>query len=71
MNMSISTYNYNPVNFSKAFLGSPPQRIDWVRVRDALAEDALSIAMLSDEQQLKEVVVTAVERRSADAAMIR
>ena len=53
------------------YVGYKPQRIDGVRVTDAAAEDALSIAMLPDEQQLKEVVVTAVERRSTDAAMIQ
>ena len=53
------------------YVGYKPQRIDGVRVTDASAEDALSIAMLPDEQQLKEVVVTAVERRSTDAAMIQ
>ena len=44
------------------YVGYKPQRIDGVRVTDAAAEDALSIAMLPDEQQLKEVVVTAVDR---------
>ena len=53
------------------YVGYKSQRIDGVRVTDASAEDALSIAMLPDEQQLKEVVVTAVERRSTDAAMIQ
>ena len=53
------------------YVGYKPQRIDGVRVTDAAAEDALSIALLPDEQQLKEVVVTTVERRSTDAAMIQ
>ena len=53
------------------YVGYKPKRIDGVRVTDAPAEDALSIAMLPDEQQLKEVVVTAVERRSTDAAMVQ
>lgn len=53
------------------YVGYKPQRIDGVRVTDVSAEDALSIAMLPDEQQLKEVVVTAVERRSTDVAMIQ
>ena len=53
------------------YVGYKPQRIDGVRVTDVSAEDALSIAMLPDEQQLKEVVVTAVERCSTDAAMIQ
>ena len=46
------------------YVGYKPQRIDGVRVTDAPTEDAVSIAMLPDEQKLKEVVVTAVERRS-------
>ena len=53
------------------YVGYKPQRIDGVRVTEASAEDALSIAMLPDEQQLNEVVVTAVERRSTDAAMLQ
>ena len=53
------------------YVGYKPQRIDGVRVTDAPTEDAVSIAMLPDEQKLKEVVVTAVERRSTDAAMIQ
>ena len=53
------------------YVGYKTKRIDGVRVTDAPAEDALSIAMLPDEQQLKEVVVTAVERRSTDAAMVQ
>ena len=53
------------------YVGYKPQRIDGVQVTGTSAEDALSVAMLPDEQQLKEVVVTAVERRNTDAAMIQ
>ena len=38
---------------------------------DASKKAGLVIAMLPDEQQLKEVTVTAVERRNTDAAMIQ
>ena len=43
------------------------QKIDGVQAKDA---DQV-IALQPDEQQLKEVTVTAVERRNTDAAMIQ
>ena len=39
--------------------------------KDASKNETLTIALLPDEQQLKEVTVTAVERRNTDAAMIQ
>lgn len=42
------------------YVGYKPQRIDGVRVTDAAAEDALSIAMLPDEQQLRKFLLKTV-----------
>ena len=47
------------------------QKIDGVQVKDAMENDDVTIALQPDEQQLKEVTVTAVERRNTDAAMIQ
>ena len=49
------------------YVGYKPKRIDGVQAKDANRE----IALQPDEQQLKEVTVTAVERRNTDAAMIQ
>ena len=49
------------------YVGYKTQKIDGVRAKDA---DQV-IALQLDEQQLKEVTVTAVERRNTDAAMIQ
>ena len=49
------------------YVGYKTQKIDGVQAKDA---DQV-IALLPDEQQLKEVTVTAVERRNTDAAMIQ
>ena len=49
------------------YLGYKTQKIDGVQAKDA---DQV-IALQPDEQQLKEVTVTAVERRNTDAAMIQ
>ena len=49
------------------YVGYKTQKIDGVQAKDA---DQV-IALQSDEQQLKEVTVTAVERRNTDAAMIQ
>lgn len=49
------------------YVGYKTQKIDGVKAKDA---DQV-IALQSDEQQLKEVTVTAVERRNTDAAMIQ
>lgn len=48
------------------YVGYKTQKIDGVQAKDA---DQV-IALQPDEQQLKEVTVTAVERRNTDAAMI-
>ena len=48
------------------YVGYKTQKIDGVQAKDA---DKV-IALQPDEQQLKEVTVTAVERRNTDAAMI-
>ena len=53
------------------YVGYKPQRIDGVQAKAAPEEDALSIAMQPDEQQLKEVTITAIERHNTDAAMIQ
>ena len=49
------------------YVGYKTQKIDGVQAKDA---DQM-IALQPDEQQLKEVTVTAVERRNTDAAMIQ
>ena len=49
------------------YVGYKTQKIDGVQAKDA---DKV-IALQPDEQQLKEVTVTAVERRNTDAAMIQ
>lgn len=49
------------------YVGYKTQKIDGVQAKDA---DQV-IALLPDEQQLKEVTITAVERRNTDAAMIQ
>lgn len=49
------------------YLGYKTQKIDGVQAKDA---DQV-IALQPDEQQLKEVTITAVERRNTDAAMIQ
>ena len=49
------------------YVGYKTQKIDGVQAKDA---DQV-IALQPDEQQLKEVIVTAVERRNTDAAMIQ
>ena len=49
------------------YIGYKTQKIDGVQAKDA---DQV-IALQPDEQQLKEVTVTAVERRNTDAAMIQ
>ena len=49
------------------YVGYKPKRIDGVQTKDA----NMDIALQPDEQQLKEVTVTAVERRNTDAAMIQ
>ena len=49
------------------YVGYKTQKIDGVQEKDA---DQV-IALQPDEQQLKEVTVTAVERRNTDAAMIQ
>ena len=49
------------------YVGYKTQKIDGFQAKDA---DQV-IALQPDEQQLKEVTVTAVERRNTDAAMIQ
>ena len=49
------------------YVGYKTQKIDGVQAKDA---DQV-IALQPDEQQLKEVTVTAVERRNTDASMIQ
>ena len=49
------------------YVGYKTQKIDGVQAKDA---DQV-IALQPDEQQLKEVPVTAVERRNTDGAMIQ
>ena len=49
------------------YVGYKTLKIDGVQMKDA----NLTIALLPDEQQLKGVTVTAVERRNTDAAMIQ
>ena len=49
------------------YVGYKTLKIDGVQTKDANQ----TIALLPDEQQLKEVTVTAVERRNTDAAMIQ
>ena len=53
------------------YVGYKTQKIDGVQVKDGKEKDELTIALQPDEQQLKEVTVTAVERRNTDAAMIQ
>lgn len=49
------------------YVGYKTQKIDGVQMKDA----NMTIALQPDEQQLKGVTVTAVERRNTDAAMIQ
>lgn len=49
------------------YVGYKTQKIDGVQAKDA----GQVIALQPDEQQLKEVTVTAVERRNTDATMIQ
>lgn len=53
------------------YVGYKPQRIEGVRINDGKAEERISVALQPDEQQLGEVVVTAVERRNTEAAMVQ
>ncbi len=53
------------------YVGYKTQKIDGVQVKEASGNDGMTIALLPDEQQLREVTVTAVERRNTDAAMIQ
>ena len=53
------------------YLGYKARTIDGVRVDSAAATDELTIALQSDNQKLREVVVTAVERKNTDVAMIQ
>ena len=50
------------------YVGYKTQKIDGV---PAKGDDVFTIAMQPDEQQLKEVTVTAVERRNTDVAMLQ
>ena len=52
------------------YMGYKPQRIEGVKVKKGDAEENMDIELLPDEKQLKEVVVTAVEQRSTEAAMV-
>ena len=53
------------------YVGYKPQRIEGVRINGGKAEERISVALQPDEQQLGEVVVTAVERRNTEAAMVQ
>ena len=53
------------------YVGYKTQKIDGVQVRGTETADGLTIALSPDEQQLKEVTITAVERHNTDAAMIQ
>ena len=53
------------------YVGYKTLKIDGVQVKEASVNDDMTIALQPDEQQLKEVTVTAVERRNTDAAMIQ
>lgn len=67
----ISGLKKGSYNLSVTYIGYKPQRLEGVAVKDTQAGDTLHIAMEPDVQKLKGVVVTAVERRSTDAAMVR
>lgn len=58
-------------NLSVTYIGYKPQRLQGVVPKAPQAGDTLHIAMEPDVQKLKGVVVTAVERRNTDAAMVR
>lgn len=53
------------------YIGYKPQRIEGVQPKAMPEDERLSIAMEPDERRLDEVTVTAVERKSTDAAMIQ
>ena len=53
------------------YVGYKPQRIEGVSINGGKAEERISVALQPDEQQLGEVVVTAVERRNTEAAMVQ
>ena len=53
------------------YVGYKPQRIEGVRINGGKAEERISVALQPDEQQLGEVVVTAVERRNTETAMVQ
>lgn len=51
------------------YVGYKPQRVEGVKVSASNPETLCNVAMTTDEKQLKEVTVTAVERRNTDVAM--
>lgn len=53
------------------YVGYKPQRIEGVRINGGKAEERISVALQPDEQQLGEVVVTAVERHNTETAMVQ
>ncbi len=53
------------------YMGYKTQRIDGIKLKDDTGTDNMTITMLPDEQQLKEVTVTAMERRNTDVAMLQ
>ena len=53
------------------YVGYKTLKLDGVQVKEASENDDMTIALQPDEQQLKEVTVTAMERRNTDAAMIQ
>ena len=53
------------------YVGYKSQRVDGVQAKEASAENRVAVALLPDEQQLGEVIVTGVERKNTSAAMIQ
>ena len=53
------------------YIGYKPQRVEGVKVSASQPETVCNVAMSTDEQQLKEVTVTAVERHNTDAAVMQ
>ncbi len=53
------------------YVGYKTQKIDGIRIKTASKDENITVTMVSDEQQLKEVTVTAIGRRTTATSMIQ
>ena len=70
-NFTLDGLKYGIYTLYINYVGYKTQKIDGVQVKGGKETDALAITLQPDEQQLKEVTITAVERHNTDAAMIQ